>query len=120
MDDKKKIEPTQESFNPLIKAMDKRLSIFGLVISKASWSKETGTDIVTFTVTCKRCAETGTVDLTLLVAKDAKEFPDILPMAGALESLVIRWYVDKHHLALDAQISTLRQARMLQGPTQAR
>ncbi len=120
MDDKKKIEPTQESFNPLIGEMDKRLGTLGLAVTKASWLTNSGADVVTFTVTCKRCAETGTVDMTLMVHKDVKEFPDLMPMASVLEGLLTRWYVDRHHLALDAQISALRQAKMLQGQTPIR
>lgn len=114
-DEKKKLEPTQNSFSPLIAEMEKRLGTLGLSITKASWSNDSGTDVVTFDTVCKRCADSGKVDMVVMIPKDTKEFPDLMPLAGGLEILTIKWYVDRHHLALDAQISAVRQAKMLQG-----
>lgn len=109
-----KLEPTQDSFGSLIAEVDKRLSILQLEISRASWSNDSGTDVLTFTVTCRRCHETGMVNMVVMIPKNAKVFPDLLPMAGGLETMVMRWYVDRHHLMLDAQLAMVRQTNLIQ------
>lgn len=115
-----KLEPTQDSFSSLIAEVDKRLSILQLEIARASWSKDSGTDVLTFFVRCRRCRETGIVDMPMMIAENAKVFPDLLPMAGGLRDLVMRWYVDRHHLTLDAQLLLLRQAKLIQEKSPAK